>query len=354
MAFPPGISGVLSINLSALRRNYRAMAALAPGATIAGVVKANGYGLGAEAVALALSREGCRQFFVAHLDEAIALKTCLPPDATIFVLNGLQPGSEGAAAAGGIVPVINSVGQLARWAQVATASGRILPAALQIDTGMARLGLAPDDLDGLELPPQVDIGLVLSHLASADEPGNGQSEAQLAVFERVTARFAGIPVSLANSAGALRHARFHKTVIRAGIALYGMAPSERVVGLDIAVIQTRAVPAGTAIGYGGSFVAPQAMRLATLAAGYADGLPRALSNCGAVFFEGERLPIVGRVSMDSVMVDIGRLGPGALVEGSLVQLIGPDQSLEAVALAANTIPYEILTRLGSRYHRVLL
>lgn len=353
---PPaaGISGILSIDLSALRRNYRAMAALTEGARVAGVVKANGYGLGATIVSRALYGEGCRWFFVAHLDEALDLRPELPADAVLFVLNGLQPGQDADAAGNGIVPVINSAGQLARWAQAAAAMGCPLPAALQIDTGMSRLGLSLDELDGIELPPMIDIKLVMSHLASADEADNGQSEAQLAAFERLTARFAGVPASIANSAGALRHPSFHKTCIRAGIALYGAAPSEPVVRLDVAVIQTRTVPAGTAIGYGGSFIASGPMRLATLAAGYADGLPRALSNCGAAFFGGVKLPIVGRVSMDSVMIDIGGLASSALREGDFVQLIGPDQSLEDLAMAAGTIPYEILTRLGSRYHRVLL
>ncbi len=351
--------GVLTVDLGAIQRNYRRLVAQAGGAAVAGVVKADAYGLGVERVAPALLEAGCRTFFVAHLTEALALRPLLPDGAELFVLNGLLPGDERLCAESGIRPVLNSLEQVAAWSALGLSLGRRLPAAIQVDSGMSRVGLAPQEVEALASDPArlagVETVLVMSHLACADEPDHPANAAQLAAFETLAARLPAARRSLANSAGLFLDARFRFDLARPGIALYGGAPNavrpnpmEPVVRLEARVIQTREVPARAGIGYGFSVVADRPMRLATLSVGYADGWLRSASNRGAVAFQGRRLPIVGRVSMDSIIVEAGE---AALAPGDLVDLIGPEASLDAAAEAAGTISYEILTALGHRYER---
>ncbi|WMW58466.1 alanine racemase [Agrobacterium pusense] len=360
-----GASGHLTIDLGALRDNYLALAAMAPACQTAAVVKADAYGLGADMVSQTLFDAGCRHFFVAHIDEALALRLRLPAEARIFVLNGLQPGNETSCAAMAITPVLNSLEQIAQWAVHAKTLGRKLAAAVQIDTGMCRLGLSPKELETLTSQPQlldgIDIAFVMSHLACADEPGHACNAAQLSAMRQATIAFPDVPVCFSNSGGIFLGREYHHHLLRPGIALYGGAPSvdrpnpmKPVVRLDLAVIQTRTVPAGSLVGYGGSFEASGSTRLATIAAGYADGLPRSLSNRGAAWYDGVRLPIAGRVSMDSIILDISALPEGTLTQGSFVQMIGPEQTLEDIADDAGTIAYEILTGLGRRYRRTYI
>ncbi|ASY63234.1 Alanine racemase [Sinorhizobium sojae CCBAU 05684] len=357
-----GASGYLSIDLAALRRNYQKLSTAVAPATAAAVVKANAYGLGAEYVSKALYAQGCRHFFVAHLTEAIELKPRLPDDTQLFVLNGLQPGTEVRCADAGAIPVLNSIDQFRRWSSTAQKLGRVLRAVLQFDTGMSRLGLPPQERTALAAELKgcgnIEILFIMSHLACADEADNRQNTDQLAEMRRIAAAFPDLDVCLANSGGVFLGGDYHGVLARPGIALFGGAPTagrsnpmEAVVRLDVAVIQTRAVPAGTPVGYGGAYVTTTEARLATIAAGYADGLPRSMSDRGAVFYDGVRLPIVGRVSMDSITVDVTALPEGALSLGSLVEVLGPHQTLEDVAEAAGTISYEILTSLGRRYER---
>lgn len=364
MAEAPVASGYLTIDLQALRRNYALLARTAAPARAAGVVKANAYGLGAREVSQALLAEGCRDFFVAEFVEALALKPHLPQDARLYVLNGLQPGNEAICAQAGIIPVANSLRHLERWIAAAAGAQQRLAVVLQFDTGMSRLGIAPEEranVCAILADAPVEVMFIMSHLACADEASNPQNAGQLAEMRRAAGEFSDYPLCFANSGGIFLGSDYHGALVRSGIALYGGAPTmgvanpmEPVVRLDIAVIQTRTVPEGTRIGYGGAHVAPAEMCLATIAAGYADGLPRSLSNRGAVWFDGKRLPIVGRVSMDSIIVDASALPEGALDLGALVEMIGPSQTLEDVAEAAGTISYEILTGLGARYRRKYL
>jgi alanine racemase len=234
---------------------------------------------------------------------------------------------------------------------------------LQFDSGMSRLGMAPEEARRLAAEPALLAGVkplyAMSHLASADMPDDRQNQDQLASIQATRSMFPGLGLCFANSGGVFLGAAFRGDMVRPGIALYGGIPNSRaegalspVVRLEVPVIQTRTVPAGTRIGYGGTFVAPREMRLAAIEVGYADGIPRHLGGAGAAWFEGVRLPMAGRVSMDSVVLDISALPPGTLRLGSLVELIGPHQSLDEIAAAADTIAYEILTRLGRRYHRI--
>lgn len=351
--------GVLTVDLGAIARNYRALVAQAGGAAVAGVVKADAYGLGMTRVAPVLLEAGCRTFFVAHLSEALALRPILSDGIEIFVLNGLLPGDERLCAETGIRPVLNSLDQAEAWSALGIGLGRPLPAAIQVDSGMSRLGLAPAEVEALVAAPErlrgVDTVLVMSHLACGDEPEHPANAAQLAAFRALSDRLPRARRSLANSAGLFLGDAFRFDLARPGIALYGGAPTggrpnpmAPVVRLDARVIQLREVPAGAGIGYGFTAVAERPMRLATLSVGYADGWLRSASNRGAVFHAGHRLPIVGRVSMDSIIVDAGN---APIRAGDLVELIGPQASLDAAAATAGTISYEILTSLGSRYER---
>ncbi|MGH0348925.1 alanine racemase [Sinorhizobium meliloti] len=357
-----GASGYLTIDLRALARNYEKLAAEIAPARAAAVVKANAYGLGAHRVATKLYEHGCRDFFVAQFVEALHLRPILAADATIFVLNGLQPSNVDACASEGIVPIINSLEQWHQWAGAALALGRRLPAVLQFDTGMSRLGLSPEEraaLAGLlKAGGAIDVLFIMSHLASADDTASQQNGTQLNEMNRIAAEFPEFDVCFANSGGVFLGEAYHGVLARPGIALYGGAPTagmqnpmEPIVQLDVAVVQTRTVPAGTPVGYGGAHVTTGETRLATIAAGYADGLPRSLSDRGAVYCDGIRLPILGRVSMDSMTVNISTLPEDRLRLGSLVEVIGPNQTLEDIAREAGTISYEILTCLGHRYER---
>ena len=354
---------VLTVDLAALRGNYAHLAARAWPAHCAGVVKADAYGLGCRPVARALHGAGCRDFFVAHLSEGLDLRRTLREDEEIYVLNGLQPGGESACADAGLIPVLNGLDQVEAWARTAGSRGRRLRAALQVDTGMSRLGLSPDEVDALSGPRRgaldaIDVALVMSHLACADDPNHPANADQLSALRRVLGRFPGARVSLANSGGVYLDPAYRFDLVRPGIALYGASPVpgvhaglSPVVRLDARVIQVRTIPAGTTIGYGASFVADRTMRVATVALGYADGWPRVLGGRGGAYYRGIRLPVVGRVSMDSLTLDVGVLPDGVLSLGSLVEMIGPNQTLDDVASQCGTITYEILTGLGRRFER---
>lgn len=354
--------GILTIDFAALQANYRHLCQRAAPSSVGAVVKADAYGLGASLLAPLLYEAGCRHFFVAQLEEALALGPALPAYVRRFVLNGLFAGTEATCADAGIVPVLNSLEQVSNWAALAAARGERLPAVLQIDTGMARLGLSDAELNRLSASPETLEGIrllyVMSHLACADDPENAHNIYQLRRMQEISRLFPGVPVSFANSGAIFLGGAFAADLARPGIALYGGAPHvgevnpmRPVVRLDVRVVQIRDVPAGCSISYGGTHITERPARLATIAAGYADGLPRSLSNRGAAYFGQTRLPIVGRVSMDTTIIDISALDRDTLEAGKLVEVIGPNQSLDDLASDADTIPYEILTRLGRRYQR---
>jgi len=354
--------GVLTIDLTALQHNYKVLSTEARPAMTAAVVKADAYGIGVRQAAPALYQAGCRMFFVAQLIEAFELRPCLPDDAKIAVLNDIQPGMEAATAAAGFIPVLNSLPSAMAWLALCRQQQRKLPAMLQLDSGMSRLGLDAQEAAALianpEIFAQADILYILSHLACSDDPASTMNPTQLATLKNWLAALADIPVSLASSGGLDLGADYRFDLVRPGIALYGVDPHAHiparlrpVVGLAARVIQTRQVEAGARIGYGGTYTAQQPAHVVTVAVGYADGWHRALGNRGWGWFGGQRLPIIGRVSMDSMTLDATALGPAAPQRGDLIELIGPHQTLQDVARDAGTIAYEILTSLGHRYDR---
>ncbi len=361
MPLPSHAGGIVAIDTAALADNWRALAARHAAPTAA-VVKADGYGLGATRIAPSLAAAGCRHFFVAHLQEALALRPLLP-GAMLAVLNGPLPGTEAEFAANDILPVLNSLDDIARWSTLAAQLGRALPAILHIDTGMARLGLPPDEAATLTAEPHrlagIPLRFVMTHLAAAEHRESPLNHTQATRFAAITAAFPGIPTSFANSSGIFLGEAFRSALARPGIALYGANPTpgqpnpmRPVVCLRVRVLQLREIPPGTPVGYEATWRARRPTRIATACVGYADGWPRALSNRGAAFFDGTALPLVGRVSMDLVTYDATDCP--SLRPGDWLELIGPHMPLDDVAALAGTNAYEILTSLGPRYARQLL
>lgn len=358
----PAAGAVLTIDLDAIVDNWRQLKARVGDVDCAAVVKADAYGLGAARVAKALAAAGCRQFFVAHLEEAIVLKPVLPATATVSVLHGPTPGSEAEFVARGVRPVLNSRAQIDAWRRLAQRLDRELDAIVQVDTGMARLGLDAAELQGLAADAQSLAGIrvrcVMSHLACAERPAHPANAAQRERFVAARRLLPAAPASFANSSGVFLGPGYHFDLVRPGAALYGIAPVQGaanpmrpVIRLEGRVIQTREVGAGKPVGYGEGWRSERPTRIATVSVGYADGWLRSLGNRGTAWFGGVALPIVGRVSMDTLTLDAGAVPEGALAPGSLVELIGPHQTLDAVGMAAGTIGYEILTGLGRRYAR---
>ncbi|MDH3300584.1 MAG: alanine racemase [Acidimicrobiia bacterium] len=353
----------LTIDVDAVVANHRLIAdRVGPNATAAAVVKADAYGLGVARIARRLWRSGCREFFVARLDEGLALREQLS-EATIHVFDGVTPGSAAEFARSDLVPVINSLPQLERWRSEAKRLGDTLPTVIHVDTGMLRLGLDNGEFTRLVERPELLDGLtvttVASHVASADEADSEQPEQQL---ERFTWVRKGLPMgraSLANSAGVFRHADYHFDLVRPGYALYGGHPQpdtgpnpmQPVVTLDAPVLQLRRGEAGETVGYGASHTLDRPSLLATIGIGYADGFLRAGSGRGAVAIGEHLAPILGRISMDLITVDVTDLPADSVGEGAWVEVIGPHRPIDDVAADAGTIGYEILTALGGRYRR---
>jgi len=341
----PASPGRLTIDLDAIAGNWRKLCDLAAPAAVAGVVKADAYGLGMDRVAPALHRVGCSLFFVAGLEEGASLRALLP-DIEIAVLSAPVEGFQTAYRDYRLLPVLNHPGDLAAW------PGE--DAVLHIDTGMTRLGLDPADAAALD---RRRFRLVMSHLACADEPDHPLNEAQRRLFAELAARF-DAPASLANSSGIFLGPGYRFDTARPGMALYGLNPTpgeanpmQPVVRLEGRVLQVREVDRPLTVGYGATAEVRAGQRLATVAAGYADGYLRAASPRAGALLHGRRAPLVGRVSMDSIVVDVTGLPPGSVKPGDWAVLIGEGMDADALAEAAGTIGYEVLTSLGARYAR---
>ncbi len=367
-AIPPNARAVLTIDLGALRRNWAALNAASGRAECAGVIKANAYGLGIEPVVQALIDGGCRTFFVATLAEARIVRDA-EAGAAIYVLDGLLPGACPHYAGFDLRPALSSLEQIREWAAYCDAVGRRLPAAIHIDTGMSRLGLTEDEVAHLAGPDRglfdkIDCALVMSHLACADEPAHPMNAAQKEKFDALRAQLPSAPASLANSGGTFLGPDYHYDLVRPGISLYGGRafvgapnPMDWVVRLQARILQVRQIPAGTPIGYGATYRTERASRIATLACGYADGFLRALSGPsgtpGPVGHIGEHpVPVVGRVSMDLITVDVTDVPEREALRGAWVEVMGAHTTIDDLTDRAGTIGYELLTRLGQRVMRV--
>jgi alanine racemase len=352
-------SGVLSINLDALSNNYRRLVKQAGASEVAGVVKANGYGLGAREVAACLRTAGCRSFFVAHAEEGMILRESLD-DARIFVLHGLAEGTEKDIADAKLIPVLNQPDELRRYATLALSRDQRLPAALQLDTGMCRLGFSAKEAEGIDRQDleAVDPVLVISHLVSAEESENPLNQEQFDCFERRPGCLSRVPASLANSSGIFLGSAFHFDLCRPGIALYGVNPTpgrpnpmEPVVTLSAPVLQVHEVEEATTVGYNATYSVPAGGRIATVPVGYADGYLRSAGERAKARIAGELVPVAGRVSMDLITLDISALPANSVRPGCMAELIFGPNGVDQLAEAADTIGYEVLTRLGTRFAR---
>ncbi|MFQ5971036.1 MAG: alanine racemase [Alphaproteobacteria bacterium] len=357
-----GAGATLTVDLVAIVDNYRRVRDEAPGAETAAVVKADAYGLGMEQVAPALAEAGCQTFFVALPREGVTLRRLLST-AEVAVFSGPDPSEARLYAEHRLTPVLNSLAQIEIWRQASLDQ----PAMLHLDTGMSRLGLTAGELSCLAADPSlldgVEVSAVMSHLACADEPDHPLNRAQLEAFHaaltRLPASCGGARASLANSSGIFLGADFHFDLVRPGAALYGIAPQigranplRQVVHLHAKILQVRDVDSPMTVGYGATHRVSRAGRLATVAAGYADGYIRALGNSGRAYIAGRPVPVVGRVSMDLTTVDVSDIPAELARPGGRVELIGEHARTDDVAAEAGTIGYELLTGLGQRCDRV--
>jgi alanine racemase len=355
-------SAFLTIDLDALADNYRLFQQkVGPGCSVAGLVKADAYGLGLAPVVEKLLSLGCPQFFVATIEEALRFRA-ISQDAPIAVLGGLFKGAEKEYLANNIRPVLNSPDDIARWQAVAKDVHRnVLPAVIHVDTGMNRLGLSREEAIELIENPQhlegLSVDWVMSHFACADEKGHPLTPKQAEAFDRIAESFPGAKRSLGNSPGLFRDTRFHTDMVRPGYALYGGNPTPEaknpmkpVVSLKARVLQVRHCKKGESIGYGAGHVFDKDTVTATLGVGYADGFLRSASNWATLYYNDQPCPVIGRVSMDLTTIDIDAL-KGRPTQGDFVEILGENQGVDELANAAGTIGYEILTSLGPRYTR---
>jgi len=365
-SFAPETGGTLRIDLAGIEANWRTLTRVLRGAECAAVVKANAYGLGLEQVSAKLAGAGCKTFFVADLTEARRLRARVR-EAAVYVLNGFMPETGPAFVEINARPVINSTTELAEWDAFAAQRKWRGGAALHVDTGMNRLGVPAEE--AAALAPRVQrenhgITLLMSHLACAETPSHPLNSAQIRLFQQVRLQFRGVTASLANSSGIFLNDAAHFDLARPGAALYGVHPTpgrpnpmQSVVELSGRILQIRNVDRGKTVGYGASWTASRASRIAGAALGYADGLPRSLSGIekgrtAMAYVAGKQCPIVGRISMDLICIDITDLLDGVVHRGDIATVIGEGITIDDVATRAGTIGYEVLTHLGPRCHIV--
>ena len=357
--------GVLTIDLAAIAANWKRLYGMTVPVECAAVVKADAYGCGIERVVPALKKVGCRTFFVADIAEGRRVRAAAP-DAVIYVLNGLMPSTAPAFAEANLRPVINSTTELAEWDTFVSSSNWDGGAALHVDTGMNRLGLTPEESVAVAARVQSEghgFKLLMSHLACAEILDHPMNDRQIRLFREIRILFRGVPSSLVNSAGIFLGGTAHCDLVRPGIALFGGNPipgqknaMRPVVELKGRITQVRQIKKGDTVGYGASWTAARPSRLAVIAIGYGDGYFRAAAATKSkapanVIIAGKPCPLIGRISMDLLAVDVTDLPAGVARRGEFATLIGGDIGVDELGAACGTIGYEILTNLGRRYHR---
>jgi alanine racemase len=362
----PEAGGILTIDLTALEANWKSLARRVMPSECAAVIKADGYGCGIEPVATMLAKAGCKTFFVADLFEARRVRSVVA-EPTVYVLNGLMPGTAATFADLHVRPVIGSMTELAEWDAFVTANDWRGGAALHVDTGMNRLGISPGD--AAALAPRIrsenhGITLLMSHFACSELPDHPLNEQQIKLFREIRVLYRGIPSSIANSSGNFLSDAAHCDMVRPGAALFGVNPipgrnnpMRPVIELRGRVVGLRNLMRGETVGYDAAWTAKRATAIAIVGVGYADGYLRAASASDAVrgaqvIVAGKRCALAGRVSMDLIAIDITDVPEGTVKRGDMVTLIGDDITVDDFAASAGTIGYEVLTSLGKRYHRI--
>lgn len=362
LAPPHATAPTVTVDLDAIIANYRFLVNRVAPAECAAVVKTNAYGLGMVPVSAALDAAGCRSFFVANAESGAQLRGLLP-SARIYIFHGVATLEEAKfTAAYGLIPILNTHHQLAMWQEAAQKAGKALPAAIQVDTGMIRLGFTPEDARALSEDPAalsgVDVRLLVSHLGCSFDETHALTCRQLAAFDELRRWFPGVKASLVNSAGLFFSADCRADLVRPGGALYGLNPPNAlenplrcVVTLHAPILQIRTLAQDETVGYSATHAAPKGARIATLAIGYADGLVHGLTNAGKVWIAGYEAPIIGKVSMDLTTVDVSAIPEGAVQEGDMAEIYGPNRSFQLLAQEAGTAAYELFTSLGPRVWR---
>lgn len=361
---PVQATGLLTISLAAVAANWRRIGAeVGKDCTVAAVVKAQAYGLGAVPVALALLDAGCRVFFLATLDEGVELRMAIGPreDVVLAILAGPPPGACDRLLEFGLTPVLNDPGQITAWRRAAPGRAAIL----NIDTGMSRLGLSAADVTALAADPTALAGIeilsVMSHLACPDEPAHPLNAMQRERFATLAAMLPAAPRSLAASSGIFLGPGYHDQMVRPGMALYGLNPTpyqpnpmSQVIGIRAKILQVREIDEAVTVGYGATYRASRPSRVAVLGAGYADGYLRSAGNRASVKIGGRPAPVIGRISMDLITADVTGFTDVELAAAAWADLVGPGYGVDDLARDSGTIGYEILTRLSSRLHRVYI
>lgn len=352
-------SSILNVDLNALAANYHVVKSRAGNAETAAVVKANGYGLGLEPVFKTLHAKGCKTFFVATLEEGIKVRG-FDPDVRIFILNGLFNGSEDEYRAHHLIPVLNSLESVKRWQHESKKQNAPLAAAYHFDTGMNRTGFDTGETQTILADPSIILDgltpvLMISHFACAEDLKHPANQKQIDAFRSIALSFSDIPKSLCNSSGVFHFADDHYDLVRPGYCLYGGNPTpenanpmQPVAYLKTRILQTRRAQKGESTGYGATHSFDQDTMLATVSLGYADGFLRSGSDRALLYWQGQACPVVGRISMDLVTVDISDVNQPPQA-GDWLEVLGGHQSVDD--LATGTIGYEILTSLGARYTR---
>lgn len=355
---------LLTIDLDAIAANYRYLRSLVDPAICAAVLKADSYGLGVEATAPILYNEGCRHFFVAYTNEAVALKEVLSSfqqKSYIYVLNGpYLKGWQDYYHQHQFIPVLNDIDTLQEWQSYGNEKNLKVPTVLHVDTGMKRLAIPFEDFQTLSQNKldHLDICFLMSHLACADEKDHSANAEQLSIIRSIKSQLSYLPISLANSSGIFLDKDYHFNLVRPGIALHGYISNPEfanslfpAVELQARILQIQDAKTDDYVGYNQTFQARTPLKLATLAIGYADGVPWAISNQGCyVLINGEKAPIVGRISMDLISVDVTNI-PDVSV-GDWTTLLNKEITLDHWAKAAKSSNYELLLKLGKRLRKV--
>lgn len=358
------MSGELIIDLGAICQNYKILDDLsADSCETAVVVKANAYGTGAVRVVPELYKAGARSFFVSTSDEGIQIRGILP-EAKIYILNGFWNKTHDVYQQYNLIPVLNSLYEIKSYQNQARRIGHALPAVLHFDTGMNRLGIIADEAkilcDDLSLLDGFDLDFIMSHFSSSDEKNSSVNIEQYRCFQKLSSCFKDVKKSLCNSGGVLLSKDYHLDITRPGIALYGGNPiwgeaniMQPVVSLCAPIIQIHSVKKGEKAGYNGIYCFDDDGDVAIVSIGYADGILRSSENIGSLYFNGHKMPIRGRISMDLVICDLSEVPQKDYPDiGDMVEVIGVHQTLDDLACNARTISYEILTSMGPRYNRI--
>ncbi len=360
--YPPAAPLALIIDLDALAHNYRSLCSeLNAGTLCAASIKANAYGMGLKEVAMRLYQEGCRHFFIAYLPGAIELQYFIGKDSFIYVLSGFRPGDEEIYNHYNVIPVLSDLTQVKAWNTFGQQNQQCLRAALHFDTGITRTGLFPDVVRKLELShfSHTEIICVISHLACPYQPTHPMNEIQRRLFDELRQRFPFAMGSLANSGGIFLDPSYHYDMVRPGLAFTGCSTAvplkhyklKPVFKAYAQILQINEIERGESVGYDTTFIARRDSRIATIGVGYGDGYFRSLSNCGELYFKGYFVPVVGRVSMDLLTVDVTDIPPEAIACGEWMELFGDNLPADEVAKKAGTISYELFSRLGPRFER---